>query len=433
MKTFVKNILAVCAIIFASAVPASAYDFEVDGMYFNLLTSSNLACEIVSGEIPYSGDFIIPETITYRNRDLKVTKIGEEAFSLCHITGISIPNSVTEIGKSAFSTCSFLTNISLPNSVIKIGDGTFSACTKLKTVKLSENLLEIGGGVFSGCYNLEEITVPNSVIKVGIGTFSACTKLKTVKLSQKLEAIKEYTFSGCENLREISIPPSVEEIGYGAFLGCDSIETLTFEKGKSIKLYNNNQNSLCIFKNVKNLTVIYRGVEYRVYKIGGQQYTTMYDYGDFIDLESVEKLVINSNGFDEADDCHNAKIIVLEVNYEYGSPGRLDHCDSLKKLILKNEHPIACPYFTTKQYLNVTLYVPKGSLSAYQNADGWINFWDIREGDGSEESGIEEDRISSERQEIGRYDIQGRKVSEDYKGFVIIRYSDGSVRKILNK
>lgn len=74
------------------------------------------------------------------------------------------------------------------------------------------------------------------------------------------------------------------------------------------------------------------------------------------------------------------------------------------------------------------IYVPKGSLSAYQNAYGWENFWDIREG---EYSGIEDTAVTPAKTEVGRYDLQGRKVGEDYRGMVIVRFSDGSVKKTI--
>lgn len=108
-------------------------------------------------------------------------------------------------------------------------------------------------------------------------------------------------------------------------------------------------------------------------------------------------------------------------------PEDLSGFSRLKTLTL-SDFPKKCPKFTTKQYMDMIIYVPKGTLAAYQEAEGWKNFWDIREID---ESGIDDAAVVDEKVEIGRYDLQGRRVGEDYRGMVIVRFSDGSVRKTI--
>lgn len=109
-------------------------------------------------------------------------------------------------------------------------------------------------------------------------------------------------------------------------------------------------------------------------------------------------------------------------------PSSLEKYSNLQTIKLKDPVPHKCPSFVNKQYTDMIIYVPKGSLSAYQNASGWRNFWDIREG---EYSGIEDTAVTPGKTEVGRYDLQGRKVDEDYRGMVIVRFSDGSVKKTI--
>lgn len=87
-----------------------------------------------------------------------VTTIGESAFQNCdNLTEISLPNSITTIGKSAFSDCDNLTKISLPNSVTTIGQFAFSDCDNLAEISLGKSVAEIGSGVLSRCENLTTI------------------------------------------------------------------------------------------------------------------------------------------------------------------------------------------------------------------------------------------------------------------------------------
>ena len=108
------------------SISASAYDVEVDGIYYDI---SETTATVTSGEKEYSGDIVIPESITYGNSKYSVTSIGEFAFHYCYgLTSITIPNSVTSIRKSAFEGCSSLTSVTIPNSVTSIGEFAFHNC-----------------------------------------------------------------------------------------------------------------------------------------------------------------------------------------------------------------------------------------------------------------------------------------------------------------
>ena len=110
------------------SISASAYDVEVDGIYYNIVTKGK-AAEVTKGDNNYSGDVTIPGTITVDNVVYNVTSIGEEAFSyFTGLTSITIPNSVTSIGYCAFVCCTGLTSITIPDSVTSIEGGAFDCC-----------------------------------------------------------------------------------------------------------------------------------------------------------------------------------------------------------------------------------------------------------------------------------------------------------------
>lgn len=151
MKQFYLTFLSLITILSAS-LSASAYDFEVDGMYFSRYFPSEVC--ITSGEIKYSGDINIPESVTFNNEVFKIVAVGNSAFTDCkYLKSVTIPNSVTTfgIGERAFQHCSSLIDVNIPNSVRNIGPYAFV-----------------------GCSSLTEITIPNSVTEIKTGTFKSC-------------------------------------------------------------------------------------------------------------------------------------------------------------------------------------------------------------------------------------------------------------------
>ena len=91
----------ILSVIFS--ISASADVVEVDGIYYDI--SENNAT-VTEGGVKYSGDIVIPESITYNNSKYSVTSIGKSAFYICSsLTSVTIPNSVTSIGDWAFAEC----------------------------------------------------------------------------------------------------------------------------------------------------------------------------------------------------------------------------------------------------------------------------------------------------------------------------------------
>ena len=123
MKRFLFLLMALCSM----CLSASAYVTAViDGICYDI---SETTATVTYGDYEYSGDIVIPESITYENSKYSVTSIGEYTFFGCSgLTSVTIPNSVTNIGDGVFDYCSSLTSVTIPNSVTSIGNYAFEGC-----------------------------------------------------------------------------------------------------------------------------------------------------------------------------------------------------------------------------------------------------------------------------------------------------------------
>ncbi len=237
--------------LFHSSV-INAYDFVVDGIYYNKLSTNEVEVTYkYSGSQSYTGDVIIPSTVSYSDNAFTVTAIGNSAFNGCghyvksvtlpntiriigsgsfkslwDIKSIVLPSSLITIGDQAFCDCQSLESIDIPENVTSIGDEAFDYCLSLKTVTLGNSLKTINNGAFSRCGKLTSLNIPNSVEKIGQASFSECKNLETVTLSQNLSEIGKSAFSGCESLKSIIIPKSVKSIGEYAFYNCYAADTI---------------------------------------------------------------------------------------------------------------------------------------------------------------------------------------------------------------
>ena len=164
MKQLIQKLLVLVAGL-SVGINAFAYDFKVDGIYYDI-TSSTEVTVTSNGKYPYSGNVVIPEQVTYGDNTYSVTSIGDRAFAYCSaLTSVSIGNSVTSIGDNAFCHSESLTSVTIGESVTSIGDNAFRECTALASVTIGESVTSIGDYAFRGCA-LTSVTIPDSVTSI---------------------------------------------------------------------------------------------------------------------------------------------------------------------------------------------------------------------------------------------------------------------------
>ena len=188
------------------------YDISRDGTYAEVIGYEGAATRVSIADT-YNG--------------VPVTSIYKAVFSYKNfITTVSIPDSVTSIGDSAFCDCTSLTNVTIGNSVTSIGDSAFSHCSILTSIVIPKGVTSIGNGAFSHCSNLASIVIPDSVTSIGNGAFYWCDNLTSIVIPEGLTSIGEYVFYNCNGLTSIVIPDSVTSIGNGAFSHCSNLTSI---------------------------------------------------------------------------------------------------------------------------------------------------------------------------------------------------------------
>ena len=228
--------LVLAVIGFLCSISVSAHDFEVEGIYYNITSSTDMTVAVTylgynasSYSNEYSGAVNIPESVTYNGSIYRVTSIGSNAFYDCDgLTSVVIPNSVTSIGDDAFYNCDGLTSVVIPNSVSSIGGFAFYGCNNLKVVLNNSSFTFAKGSTNYGYIARYAEVVCNGYEQVDDFIFTeeggACYLRAYIGDKTELVlpanykggnySIGSYAFSGCDGLNSLTIGTSVLSIGY---------------------------------------------------------------------------------------------------------------------------------------------------------------------------------------------------------------------------
>lgn len=143
--------------------------------------------------------------IPSKYKDKAVTAIGNSAFfEQRDIVGtVVIPDSVTEIGSSAFNQCTSLTSVVIPNGVTSIGSGAFYHCISLASITIPDSVTLIEDYTFNGCSRLTSIDIPDSVTEIGSSAFAQCNALTSISIPDSVTKTTSLLFDSCSSLSDI--------------------------------------------------------------------------------------------------------------------------------------------------------------------------------------------------------------------------------------
>lgn len=423
MRVFKFTLLSLCVFLFCSRT--YAYDCEVDGFYYNRISSTEF--ELTNGENKYSGDISIPENVMYNGRDFTVTRIGTNAFIDCYLTSLVIPKSINSIlsnsfcydgypsakidrivisdiaswcnvtlsdipfkvsdsifynGKEiddlilpdgistikryTFCNCKTLKTLSIPKGVESIEKWAFGYCPALTSVSLQDGLKSLNG--FTECTSLTTIAIPEGVTTIGESCFARCTSLQSIILPNTLTRIYQDAFRGCSSLSNIIIPKSVTYIS-SAFSGCTSLTSIEIPDGvKEIEqgmFYQCSSLSSC---NIPN----------SVEKIESYAFSGCSSLSEITIPNNITTIYDNT-----FDGCSGLKKIVIGKNVGWIYDGAFKGCTSLSSIFLLNPQPPVADMkkyyaggyergqygksFDDDIYIWTDLYIPNGSKEDYLN------------------------------------------------------------------
>lgn len=218
-----------------TALVTYAYDYEYNGVYYNLDHVNETATVTYKSTSynSYSGTINIPDYITTsKGMDYDVVSIGENAFrNSTSLTSITIATGIESIGANAFYGCSGLTTLKLPTSVESLGEGVFRGCSKLSSVTFSTKLTSLPGYAFYGCSALKSVTMPRNLATIGSYAFNGCTSLNSVSLSAVTSNIADHAFTGCSSLTGITLPSTTTHVGDYAFQNCSELANIKLNDG----------------------------------------------------------------------------------------------------------------------------------------------------------------------------------------------------------
>lgn len=209
-QVYLKNVLLAAGLLLGMG--ASAQDFTVDNINYNVTSEADMTCEVAETS-GLTGDVAIPEQVTADGKTYTVTAIGDMALAYNQFTGVTLPSTVTAISYGAFYQCRNLASIDLGGSVETIGYSAFQYCESLTSIDLPETLVSIGENGFTTS-GLTSLVIPNSVTEVGTGVFAACTDLKSVVIGSSLTTLSTSMFLNDFDLTDVTVcsstPPTLD-------------------------------------------------------------------------------------------------------------------------------------------------------------------------------------------------------------------------------
>ena len=417
---------------------ASAHNFEVDGICFNILSEEDKTVEVTykgnsfyEYEGWYKGNLVIPESVSYNGNTYSVTGIGECAFWCCtKLTGVTIPNSTTSIGNQAFTYCIGLKYIIIGKNVTSIGFWVFDDCSDYVVINFSQLTFTKGSSDY-GEIAKRAFKVINNAENIDDFIFSSIDHTLEVYIGDDTELVlpnnyngKNYSigakaFSGKANLTSIEIPGSVTSIGDSAFFGCLSLESVTIGNGVTsigeyaflnctalakVEIPNSvTRIGLWAFYNCDNLTEV--EIPNGVTVLESGVFACCDNLANVIIPNSVTSIGVLSTGMEGPfEGCASLREIKIpnsvttighcafnwctaleniEIPSSVTSIGSVafGYCTALESVtsLVPAEELFAVDAFDGLDFDACTLYVPYGAKAKYASTNDWKNFKNIVE------------------------------------------------------
>ncbi len=190
------------------------------------------------GRYAFAGAIGLTEVMIPENTQI----IRDHAFADCtNLTQINLSEGLTTIYAYAFENCTGITSIHLPDSITTLGYKVFGSCSNLVSANYPVNWVNSPSGngsnsyeygnVFSGCPKLTEMEIPEGVKVIAPHSFANLTTLTSVTLPSSLTEIGNHAFAGATGLTEVTIPENTQIIRNHAFADCTNLTQINLSEG----------------------------------------------------------------------------------------------------------------------------------------------------------------------------------------------------------
>ncbi|MBP5560208.1 MAG: leucine-rich repeat protein [Muribaculaceae bacterium] len=183
-----------------------------------------------SNPLFYAKHFYANDTTEITGLDIPegVTNIPDNAFYHCEgITSVNFPSTLESIGSNAFNSTG-LTSVVIPEGFTTINESAFYHCANLAAVIIPEGVTTIRGNAFAYS-GLRELTLPSTIRSMS-QSFYKCDSLVSLTLTEGITTIGS-SFYSCTSLKEVHIPSSIKRLEGNDFSSCSSLETVTIAEG----------------------------------------------------------------------------------------------------------------------------------------------------------------------------------------------------------
>ena len=415
----------------------------VDGIKYSLDAKQKTAKVIVNNH-SYTGDIVIPANITYENVTYKVNALGVGCFAGCDgLTNVTLPVGITSLGGRCFPLCSSMSGISLPEGITSLGIGCFRGCSSLTSIDLSA-ITSLGTLVLADCSNLKNVKLPSGITSLGEGFFEGCSSLENIDLPSGITSLGKGCFDGCSSLASIDLPSGITSLGEGCFYGCSSLTNISLPLGLTTlegSSTSENTDMGCGPDGCDEITSyrnFYGCFSYcsSLKSINLPSGITSLGKGCFAECSSLTDIdlsCITSLGDFCFMSCVNLKSVSLPTCVASLGQGCFYRCTGLASVYMYAEHlPTMLGYnvFGGCDADNCILYVPKGTMDMYRQSSAFGYFKNIVELDATD---INNPATSTNLKEVYRYTTNGRRILTPTKGINVVKYNNGSVKKVFVK
>lgn len=405
MKT--KHLLITLLALWMSAT-ANAYTTEIDGIYYNISGTTAEVTYATSSYNSYSGDVVIPSSISYSGKTYPVTKIGYRAFKgSTRLLSLVLPASIVEWGLVPFEGCTGLVTIDMSNcQVTEIPSSAFENLTSLESILLPSNITSIPGGAFSGCNKLSYVVIPNSVTSINGSAFKNCSSLTSITIPESVTTIGTKVFEGCSSLTDVTFSDGTTSLSTSGKWFCDCTSLKNLYLGRNISYDTSSSSSY----NYNNSPFYQSAFENLIIE---PTVTTITDYEFYScrNLKTIECGNITSIGKSAFYGCSSLEEVILPETLETIGEIAFYGCSSLNTLYIPNsvtsigtgafsynqnalQHifvdwatplTLSSDIFESSTFSNAILYVPYSKnfsiLNAYKANSKWGQFTRIAERD----------------------------------------------------